>query len=87
MIVIIIYLYTINENTMKTFSININGIQYNVEQPSRDYNIFYINRKKGTCCIAKDKNKNWVVEMQLDPTVSIPVEQIGRFLDDQMLIN
>ena len=72
---------------MKTFTININGSNYFIEQPSRDYNIFYVNRKKGTCCIARDKDQKWIVETQLDPESPIPVEQIGRFLEDQLNIN
>lgn len=82
-----IYKITIANNFMKTFTININGSAYHIEQPNRDYNIFYVNRKKGTCCIAKDKDNKWIVETQLNPEVQIPLEQIGKFLEDQLNIN
>ncbi|WP_207425527.1 hypothetical protein [Pedobacter sp. SYSU D00535] len=72
---------------MKTYTVNINGVPYFIEQPSSDYNIFYVNRKKGTCCIAKDANKKWIIETQVNPEAQIPVEQIGRFLEDQLSIN
>lgn len=70
---------------MKIYNIEINNQQYIVEQPSSDYNIFYVNRKKGTCCIAKDKDKKWIVETQIGPaSLHIPVEQIGKYIDDQL---
>jgi len=69
---------------MKTFNISINDQIFTVEQPSADYNIFYVNRKNGVCCIAKDANRNWIIETQYNPTQQIPVEQIGRYLDDNL---
>ena len=72
---------------MKIFDLEINNEHYTIEQPSTDYNIFYVNRKKGTCCIAKDKNKNWIIETQIDPSLNFPVEQIGRYIDDQLIKN
>lgn len=69
---------------MKIFNIQINNQHFTVEQPNKDYNIFYVNRKKGTCCIAKDKDKKWIIETQVDPSLNIPVEQIGKFIDEHL---
>ncbi|WP_207421412.1 hypothetical protein [Desertivirga brevis] len=70
---------------MKIYNVKINDQLFTIEQPSSDYNIFYVNRKNGTCCIAKDKDKNWIIEAQYNPSVNIPVEQIGRYLDETLL--
>jgi len=69
---------------MKIFNIRINNEDYTIEQPSNDYQIFYVNRKKGTFCIAKDKDKKWIVETQVNPSHIIPVELIGKYIDDQL---
>lgn len=69
---------------MKIFNIEINNQQYIVEQPSNDYDIFYVNRKKGTFCIAKDKDKKWIIETQVNPSLDLPVELIGQYIDAQL---
>ncbi|WP_256009982.1 hypothetical protein [Desertivirga xinjiangensis] len=69
---------------MKIFNIEINNQHYIVEQPSKDYDIFYVNRKKGTFCIAKDKDKKWIIETQVNPTLDLPVELIGQYIDAQL---
>jgi hypothetical protein len=69
---------------MKIFNIQINNQDFKIEQPSADYNIFYVNRKNGTVCIAKDKDRNWIVETQYNSSINIPVEQIGKYLDETL---
>ena len=72
---------------MKIFNIQINNEDYIIEQPSNDYDIFYVNRKKGTFCIAKDKDKQWIIETQLGMEKQIPIEQIGKYIDSQLSAN
>lgn len=69
---------------MKIFNIQIDNQDFKIEQPSTDYNIFYVNRKNGTFCIAKDKDRNWIIETQYNPSIAIPVEQIGKYLDETL---
>jgi hypothetical protein len=68
---------------MKTFDLNIDGTLYHVEQPNSNYQIFYINRKHGTFCIAKDKDKNWIVEMQVEPA-NVPIERLGSMIENYL---
>ena len=70
---------------MKSFNVDCDGTQYLIEQPSSDYNIFYINRKQGTFCISLNQEKKWVVDLQINASSSkIAVEKIGRSIEDHL---
>ena len=69
---------------MNKFKINVEGTLYNVEQPSTDYNIFYLNRKNGTVCISKSKDSKWILDLAINNQNTIPVDSIGAVIDQHI---
>ena len=66
---------------MNSFKITVDGTLYNVEQPTPDFDVFYLNRKNGTFCMSKSKDNKWVLDLAINNNKSIPVESIGAGID------
>ncbi len=69
------------KKNMNSFKITVDGTMYNVEQPSPDYNIFYLNRKRGTFCMSKSKDSKWILDLAINNNHAIPVDSIGAVID------